>query len=99
MAGRFREYHLQRRTHLRREQVPAARASIAHADHDMRMDLGLASLKGDVAKQGQHLDLLVDGHALVILAFPVEIAQDGFAESTDRAEAARSQAMVRGEAF
>ena len=61
------------------------------------MDLGLTPLERNVAKQAQHLDLLVDRHTLVILAFPVEIAEDDFAESADRAEAACGQAVVRGE--
>src|SRR5690242_1474557 len=62
-------------------EVTAAGGAVGAADDDVDVDLGLSLLvEGDVADEGEDLDLLVDRDLLVLLALPVEVAEGGAAE-------------------
>ncbi|MDT4842745.1 hypothetical protein FQZ97_766580 [compost metagenome] len=72
-------------------------AAVAPAEHGMRMHRRLVAIERDVPVEGQHLDLLPDGNAVVVLAFPVEVAQHRPAQRTDGAETAGRQRIRLGE--
>src|SRR3954469_23994875 len=50
-GGRFDEHDLERRAHLRFEQVAAVRAAVALAEHDVRVDLRPFVADGDIADE------------------------------------------------
>jgi hypothetical protein len=75
MARRLDEQHLQRRPRPRLDQVPAAGAVVAPAEHDMGMQLGCAVVQRRVAQQRQHLDPLVDRDPLAVPPLPVKAAE------------------------
>ncbi len=99
VAGRLGEDDFEGRAHFRRQQVAAARGAVALAVHHVRVDfLAVSTLDRDVAEQGKHLGLLAHRNALVVLFLPVEIAERGFAERADGAEARGREVLLLGEA-
>ena len=67
--------------------VAAEELAKLEAEHRVDVQLRLFTVKGHVAHQRQHLDLLIDGNALVVLALPVEIAERDVLERPDGAQA------------
>ena len=59
---------------------------IEAADYDMGVHFWLLSLQGDVAREGENLDLLVDAEALILPPLDVEVAEDPGAQGADSGE-------------
>src|SRR5687767_2248714 len=91
MSRRFGQDDFQGRTDLTLDEVPAMRRCICLADGHMRMHLWLAVLERNVAHEGEHLDLLVDGDVPILLGLPVEVRHDDTRERADRGELRRAQ--------
>ena len=56
---------------------------IEAADYDMGVHFWLLSIQGDVAREGENLDLLVDAEALILPPLDVEVAEDPGAQGAD----------------
>ena len=66
--------------------MTSERRSIEAADHDMGVHFWLLSLQGNVAGEGEHLDLLVDAEAPILPSGDVELAEDPGAQGADSRE-------------
>jgi hypothetical protein len=60
--------------------------SIEAADHDMGVHFWPLSLQGDVAREGEHLDLLVKAEAPILPSRDVEVAEDPGPQGADSRE-------------
>lgn len=63
------------------------RGSVALTQHHVSVDLRLVIVQRDVADQRQHLHLFLRRNALVVFAFPVEVAKGGALERPGRGDA------------
>src|ERR1051326_2170329 len=63
------------------------------ADDDMRVDAGLVLVEGDVPHQRQHLDLLVEHDAGVVLGLPVEESERDVVQRADAGEMTGREAL------
>jgi hypothetical protein len=84
--GRFGDDHLERRADVRLEQMPPVRGAVRFADDHVRVQLRLAVVQRDVADQGEHLDLLLDRDARIVLLLPVEVAEHAVPKGAERRE-------------
>ena len=65
----------------------------------MGVDGRLVVRERDVAREREHLDLLVERDLLVLLALPVEVAEDHVAERANGGEVRGGEVLGVGEAF
>jgi hypothetical protein len=79
------------------EQVPAPRTAVGFANDRVRVYLRLAVLESDIAGERQHVDLLLERDALVVLPLALKEAKCDVAECPDRPEARGSQLLLAGE--
>src|SRR3954469_7280533 len=98
-GGRFDEHDLEPRSHFRLQQVAAVRAAVALAEHHVGMDLRPFVADRHVADEREHLDLLADRNAQVLLLLPVEIADHHLAKGADRRKARRGHAVLARKAL
>src|SRR5438874_1988862 len=96
-ARRNDQHDLQRRPHVRLQQMAAARLAVGASDDDVRVDLRLALVERDVAEQREHLHLLVKRDLLVVALRAVEIAQRHVAERADGREVRGAELLRLGE--
>src|SRR5580704_4447909 len=83
LGGGLADDDLQRRKHPSLQEVTAAGRPVRQAKHDVYVHAGTVRALGDVADQRQHLALLVDGDAAMLLGRAVEPADGGAGEGTD----------------
>src|SRR5438270_5385028 len=74
--------------------MPAVRRAVPFTDHDMRVHLRLAAVRGDVADERKHLDLLIDLNLFVILLLPLEEAQRDTLERANGREVAGGEIVL-----
>jgi hypothetical protein len=76
VVGRLHEDDLEGRSNVSLEEMASKGRSIEAADHDMGVHLWPLSFQGDVAGEGEHLDLLVDAEPPIFPFRDVEVAED-----------------------
>jgi hypothetical protein len=88
---------VQRRSYVGLHDVAAVRQAIGVTEDHVGMDLGRSILlQGNVANEGEHLDLLMERDLLVRLPLTLEVAQYHVAEATDGGKVSGCQAILRG---
>src|SRR5437763_13328081 len=91
-SRRLHEDNLECRPDVRLEQMPAVRRSICFPDDDVCVHLRLLPLVyRDVAREREHLYLLVDRDPRVVPALAIEVTDDEIAEGADPREVRRRQ--------
>ena len=68
------------------EEMTADDAAIRLPEDGVDVQSRFAVRFRDIADQRQHLDLLIDRDALIVLLVPIEIADDGTLERADRGQ-------------
>src|SRR3954468_14693218 len=79
------------------DQMAAVSRRISLPEHDVSVDRRAILFDDDVADQGQHFDLLVDGDVAVLLCRPIKVCDDRTRERSDRRELAPAKTMLYGE--
>ena len=82
---------------MRFEKMSTHRGTVSFADDDMRMHLGLAFIKRDIADERYHFDLLVNLILQVILLLQVKVSEPRIAEGADRREVSAADMVLLGE--
>jgi hypothetical protein len=77
--------------------VTAAGCPVRQAEHDVYVHAGAVRALGNVTDQRQHVALLVDWHAAILLGRAVEPADGGAGEGADGCDLCRFQVLVAGE--
>ena len=71
-------------------------SAVRFADHDVRVNLRLATRLRDIADEREHFNLLADRDALVIALFEIEKAEDAIAERADGCELTGAKLILPG---
>src|SRR5438045_9544292 len=96
---RLRQDDFEGWAHIAFEEMPADDAAVGLPEHGVDVQDRLAVRFGDIADQRQHLDLLIDRDALIVLLVPIEIADDGTLERADRGQPRGINLLLAHELF
>ena len=89
--------NLERGTNGCLDQMPAMSCGIGAADHDVSVNRHTFGAAGNVARQRQHLDLLVELDTPVVALLDVEIPERHALEGPDGRERRCLNRVLRGE--
>ena len=80
MRGRLDQNDFKCRPHMSVQEVAASGRAVGSADHHVHVDLRFTVLERHIANERKDLDLFTHRDFLVLLRFPVEVAECHLAE-------------------